>query len=59
MFNKIKQLYADLEDYLISVLDSETTITDERTMEMFYMAIYPNEYATYKFLQSLVEKEEK
>jgi hypothetical protein len=59
MFNKIKQLYADLEDYLISVLDSETYITDERAMEMFYMAAYPNEYVTYKFLQSLVEKEEK
>lgn len=59
MLNKIKQLYADLEDYLISILDCETTITDEKTMEMFYMAAYPNEYATYKFLQSLIEKEEK
>lgn len=59
MFDKIKQLYADLEDYLISVLDSETTITDEKTMEMFYMATYPNEYATYKFIQSFIEKEVK
>ncbi len=56
MFDRIYNLYADLESYFISVLDSQTDITDDKLVDSFFMATNPDEYALYCFLRNMIEK---
>ena len=56
---RIIELYEDLENLLISEIDSNTNIQDEKALEYYMMAVYPEEYSLYCFIRNMLERKEK